>query len=484
MIHLRADAADGVSLADDISRVIPRQVRFEDAERALRSRIPMSAEEFYDLEAKMRLRGFTVARLTELDAIDRVKRHLQASMSRGESFSQFWTGAGQDRLLQIAGFHESNPWYWETVYRNNVQSAYNTGRALQVERDDEIAYLEFVGLEDARQTQEICKPRSGVVLPKDDPWWGANWPPLHHGCRSTVRAIYPEEVEYDGVESVPPDGGEEEPQGGFGAWPLADESFYRLTPEMRTRAERYGVLGEVGSVARELGVDGFVIPNRSSEAFGQIQDTALRELARRQYADSRKVVREVIDKTHDRVDRYTYTRAIDPADGAPLVSHYNPRLNEIVIQAASGNPHVFLHEYGHFLDFAVAGKPSFMREDFSVAFDKDLGRIMGTTAAARRRQDRLMDRLRDGGEWNDDPNVSDLFSALTDKRIEGRWNHVSGYYGYRNGELVDPEKNRRNRRAEAFANLFEIYSRRTPGLWTEIRRELPELAKLMAAMAK
>lgn len=469
MVHLRMDAEEGrVSLADpDIASIIPRPVRFEDAERLLAGRVPMTREEFYALDAKMRLRGFTVARLGELDGIERVKRHLSVSLRRGETFSEFWSAADQDEILGAIGFGSSNPWYWETVYRNNVQSAYNAGRAMQVERDADIEYLEFVGIEDVRQTDEICRPRSGTILPKDDPFWQANWPPLHHNCRSTVRAVYPEESRRRGVAPTgAPDTGES-PQDGFGGWPLAQESFYRLTPAMRERAQQYGVLGEISSVAGDLGVSGFTVPPADTALFSGIRNPALRALARRDYADSRKSVRSIIDATHARVDRYTYTTH-------NVGSHYSPRLNEIVISRRHvSQPGVFLHEYGHFLDFRVAGTVSAQRADFVKAFNDDLARIMADTAAGAKRRARLREMLSPTGPWRRDPGVSDLFSAVTNKQIEGHYGHSEDYFS-RAGM----------REFEAYANLFEIRSRRTPGIWTAIRRELPELTKLMEQSVK
>ncbi len=77
------------------------------------------------------------------------------------------------------------------------------------------------------------------------------------------------------------------------------------------------------------------------------------------------------------------------------------------------------------------------------------------------------------GPWRYDPGVSDLFSAVTNKQIEDAYGHPADYFA---GEGA--------RAREVYANLFEIRSRRAPGIWTAVRRELPELTKLMEQSVK
>ena len=230
--------------------IMPEPVPFEEAASFFRARVPLTAEEFYELEKQLRFRAFTVARLTELDAINRVKEKLVKVIEEGKTFQQFMTEGGEDELLKKAGFHRSNPWYWETVFRTNLQTAYNAGRRLQLLKDPDVLYYEFVGIRDRRQT-EMCRKRSGVVRPASDPWWRRNWPPLHFNCRSSVRPIYKEEVEARGVKVTP----EKElkklpaPLEGIGHDPLEAGSFWKLTPKMLERAKKYGIIKEIEKLA-------------------------------------------------------------------------------------------------------------------------------------------------------------------------------------------------------------------------------------------
>ena len=66
-----------------------------------------------------------------------------------------------------------------------------------------------------RRTSEICLERGlpPLILPKDDPFWLQNNPPLHRSCRSTLLGAFGPQ-EWSTVYPTTP------PQPGFGAWPL------------------------------------------------------------------------------------------------------------------------------------------------------------------------------------------------------------------------------------------------------------------------
>jgi len=239
----------------EMAEVVPEPLSFKEAIAFLKHRIPLTKKEFYELEKKLRFRAFTVARLTQFDAIERVRQRLIEVLEEGKTLRQFWIEGGHDELLMRAGFHQSNPWYWETVFRTNIQTAYNAGRAIQI-RKMPVEYLEFVGIIDARQTP-ICQARSGVIRPANDPWWSSNWPPLHFNCRSTVRVVDRDEFEAFGLKITQPFKLKNiaSPQKGFGANPIDSGSFYKLTPEMIERAKKYDIWLEIKKIAQELGIE-------------------------------------------------------------------------------------------------------------------------------------------------------------------------------------------------------------------------------------
>ena len=187
------------------------------------------------------------------------------AVERGTPLAEFWTAAQAESAAGLG----ASPWYWETVYRTNVQTAYNAGRAAEVTRLNP-PYLEFVGIEDSRQTS-ICQDRSGTILPSSHPFWQSNWPPLHFNCRSTIRAVFEEEVDSlrEGNEWKP-DSGDKLPSSGaakgFGGNPIETESFYKMTPGMVERAEKYGLRVEIETFARAVGIKDYALGTATPQA--------------------------------------------------------------------------------------------------------------------------------------------------------------------------------------------------------------------------
>lgn len=245
--------SNDIELAD-IFKLVPEPVPFDEAIKMMSSRVSLSKKKYSELESQLRFRAFTVARLTRYDSIEMIRKLLVRNLAQGGTVEDFWKNATHHDLMLKLGVSKSNPWYWENVYRTNIQTDYNAGRALQFKQSP-VEYYEFIGIKDSRQTP-ICRVRSGVIRPSKDPFWSVNWPPLHFSCRSTIRGVRKEEFKNFGLKLTAPGAlkGVEPVQKGFGGNPIDTGSFYKLTPEMRKRAKQYGVLGEIESMGKELGV--------------------------------------------------------------------------------------------------------------------------------------------------------------------------------------------------------------------------------------
>jgi len=255
--NTKKDFADTPLLADMPISTLP----FEEAVSFLRTQIPLTKKEYYDLDNKLRLRSFTVGRLNDVDAVNQMKEIFQRNMEQGGSLSGFLKMT-DDEILNGVGFGKGNGAYWETVYRTNQTTIYNAGRAMAFEEVPPIA-LEFIGIIDSRQT-DICHALSNppFIRPYGDPVWrdGNHYPPLHFGCRSTVRGIY-DQAEIDDAGGSDKFYSKEDrnfkPQKGFGSHPLDRESYWRLTPGMIKRARDYGIDGEIATAAIKLGMPAY-----------------------------------------------------------------------------------------------------------------------------------------------------------------------------------------------------------------------------------
>jgi SPP1 gp7 family putative phage head morphogenesis protein len=251
----KKDFADIPLLPDMPISVLP----FEEAIAFAKTQIPLTKKEYYALDDKLRLRAFTVGRLNDADAVNRMKGIMLRNMEQGGGFAGF-AKMTKDEILDGVGFGKGDGSYYETVYRTNQATSYNAGRAMAYEETPPIA-LELIGINDSRQT-DLCHSLTSPPFRRKygDPVWNDLWPPLHFNCRTTVRAIY-DQAEIDGA------GGPEKfysqaapdfaPAKGFGGYPLDKESYWRLTPEMLKRARDYGIDGEIAAAAIRLGMPAY-----------------------------------------------------------------------------------------------------------------------------------------------------------------------------------------------------------------------------------
>ena len=233
--------------AEDIE-ILP----FEEALEYMQKRLPMSAEEYYKLSDKARFRAFTVARLTDGDLLKKAKTLLEKSIAEGGTLSEFLKKTDTELLGELGLAGTNGGWYWENVYRTNVQTAYNTGRAIGFENVKPLA-LELVGIGDSRQT-ELCRSltQPPVRRPYGDEFWQRYWPPLHFSCRTTVRAIYdPAELKEEPITRIP-NGIEKHKANGFGTYPIDSNSWWEELPSMKRRAVAYGIQSEIEKVKGKL----------------------------------------------------------------------------------------------------------------------------------------------------------------------------------------------------------------------------------------
>lgn len=248
------NAADGTDIPP---------IPFSEAVGFLKSKVPMTKTEWLSLEKKMRFRAFTMAKLGEVKVIETVKKQLVKAMEGGEGFAGSF-----DTIKAIAKASDATltPFYWETVFRTNVQSAYVAGKLLQYQKFPPAAYRLLV-IEDVR-TSDICRhlltqSGYGVVMPVDHPFWEKyGFPPYHMNCRTGISAVYDSQVGRDGnnVENRSMKSFEKfKVQDGFGGNPIEKESWWRLTDSMKMRIEQYGLWQQVEDFAHSIGIKNYDI---------------------------------------------------------------------------------------------------------------------------------------------------------------------------------------------------------------------------------
>jgi len=140
------------------------------------------------MSAKARRQSFTIAGTQQLKVVQAVFDSLQKAIDKGTPID-----AWRKELRKELGkaFTTKNAANLDTAFINANQTAYNTGRYYQLSDPAVTAsmpYQFYDAVLDGR-TSPTCLECAGTVLRHDDPWWLTHFPPLHHRCRSTVRAL-------------------------------------------------------------------------------------------------------------------------------------------------------------------------------------------------------------------------------------------------------------------------------------------------------
>lgn len=189
--------------------------KFEEAIDWFLARTIIPAHQRRRLVERAKPRAFWISGVAQLSVVQDVFDQIRKALDNGEPYQDF-----KRRVRQQLGsaWGGDNPPRIETIFRNAVQSSYNAGRFRQMNAPS-VARLRPYWMYDAildSRTSPYCRPIHKTILPADHPFWNTHVPPLHHRCRSSIRALRTEQAEQKGISpNAPP----VEPQAGFGRAP-------------------------------------------------------------------------------------------------------------------------------------------------------------------------------------------------------------------------------------------------------------------------
>lgn len=225
---------------------------FEEALRFFRDKgIALSPLSWRDVWADEHVRAFTVARVAALDVLEDIRAEVERAIRNGIPLKEFKdsiadTLARKGWLAPPGELPEQElpdgtvrkrltPWRLDTIFRTNLQSAYNTGRYRQmIENAWRRPYWLYDAVNDAR-TRPAHAAMDNRVYRFDHPIWDTWYPPNGFNCRCTVRALSTHDMERRGLrESItPPDARPDEGfeyNPGFHKW---QPDLSRYSPEGR-----------------------------------------------------------------------------------------------------------------------------------------------------------------------------------------------------------------------------------------------------------
>ena len=178
---------------------------FEEAIAFFADKVPMTTGEFYALAEEVRARAFTVARVSGMDVVMDIYGAVQKAIDAGETIADFKGRLGE--IMDSRGWQGLTPWHSETVFRNNIQTAYSAGRWNQMKGMADRFYGQYDAVNDSR-TRPTHAALDEKIYPMDHPFWDTWWPPNGHRCRCSVNPVHKYVVQEEGltVETEDPTG--------------------------------------------------------------------------------------------------------------------------------------------------------------------------------------------------------------------------------------------------------------------------------------
>lgn len=218
---------------------------FDEAIHFFRSKgVRLSPDGWRDVWAAENVRAFTVAKVTAMDVLEDIRGAVDQAIEKGVSLTRFRAELSETLArkgwmkypgLEPAGEAALTPWRLELIYRNNVQSAYMSGRYKQMIENAHRRPFWLYDAVDDRRTRPTHAVHDGVVRRFDHPFWDVWMPPNGHLCRCSVRALSERQLRRRGLEEET-QGTSWKPDEGFGYNPGQEfwqPDLTRFSPEGR-----------------------------------------------------------------------------------------------------------------------------------------------------------------------------------------------------------------------------------------------------------
>lgn len=146
-----------------------------------------TALEFY------RSKNFEMAGDIPEELKQRIGKLIEEAQIAGTTYKDFIKEAGQ--LIEKAGFSAFSPWRLETIYRTNMQTAYQAGRYIQMTSSTLLRvrpFWRYVAVMDSA-TRPSHAAMHNKVYPANHPIWNVWYPPNGFNCRCYISTASEDE---------------------------------------------------------------------------------------------------------------------------------------------------------------------------------------------------------------------------------------------------------------------------------------------------
>lgn len=176
----------------------------------------ISPNSWKDLWKDAHSKAFTVAGVTKADVLVDIRTAVDKAMAEGMSVEQFkkdlipiltgkgwFAPKGEKAVVTLPDGTKQKRltgWRLETIYRQNISTAYQTGRFKQMlETADRRPYWQYMTVSDPR-VRESHRPLHAVVYAAVNAFWALFYPPNGFNCRCYVKSLSASQVEKRGLQ--------------------------------------------------------------------------------------------------------------------------------------------------------------------------------------------------------------------------------------------------------------------------------------------
>lgn len=173
---------------------------FKNAVNFLKGRKVLEKSAYQQLEDAARARAFTVSGYTALEVLQQFSDSLVSAVEDGKTKEDF--REEMNTFLEDHGYSAMNPWKSDTIFRTNIQTAYNAGHYQSMTSPETLRlrpYWQYKTAADGK-VREAHALMHNVVYRADDPIWDIWYPPNGFRCRCTVVSLSKRQVEQRHLE--------------------------------------------------------------------------------------------------------------------------------------------------------------------------------------------------------------------------------------------------------------------------------------------
>ncbi len=195
---------------------------FEEASKYFGEKMPLTADEFYQLSEKYRKWAFTVSGYTAAEVLNQFYDEILLAIDEGSTMEAFRENT--NTFLERNGYEGITRYQADNIFRTNIQTAYQAGHYEQMTQPAVKKlrpYWQYDAVNDSATRPEHLA-MDGLVFAADNPIWDVWYPPNGFRCRCGVNTLSKRQVEERGLkveDSVPE------------AVELPDGTFVRVSPD-------------------------------------------------------------------------------------------------------------------------------------------------------------------------------------------------------------------------------------------------------------